>query len=247
MGTKKYSSEALKILLNKQKIATLTELKRALGTDVERTIYRKLNELGYQSSYSHSGKYYTLEEIAQFNEYGLWFYKGVSFSQHGTLIETIVSFVSNSENGYSANELETILKVPVKESLLVLLEKEKLYRKKLSKVYLYFSIDPKIQRRQILFRQDLELGKASSPDRVATILFSTLLDEKQRRLYAGLEAIKLGYGGNKEVADNLGLDVHTVAKGKQELLERQYKEEGIREVGGGRVPIKKKSTHYNKT
>lgn len=84
MRTESYSSEALKILLDKQKIATLPELKIALGTDIDRTIFRKLKELAYRSSYSNSGKYYTLDEIAQFDEYGLWFYKGVSFSQQGT-------------------------------------------------------------------------------------------------------------------------------------------------------------------
>jgi len=240
MRKETYSSKALKILLHKQKIATFSELKMALGADVDRTVFRKLKELSYRSSYSHSGKYYTLEEITEFDEYGLWFYEGVSFSQYGSLIKTIVNFVSNSESGYTASELETILKVTVKDSLLHLFRKGDIYRKKLSQFYIYFSIEPKIKRRQILFRQDLESKKDPYPDRTATILFSSLLEEKHRRLYAGLEAIKLGHGGNKEIADSLGLDAHTVAKGKQELLERQYKEDGIRRIGGGRTPVKKK-------
>lgn len=247
MRTESYSSEALKILLDKQKIATLPELKIALGTDIDRTIFRKLKELSYRSSYSNSGKYYTLDEIAQFDEYGLWFYKGVSFSQHGSLIKTIVNFVSNSENGYTASELETMVKVSVKDSLLLLCKKGDIYRKKLSQFYIYFSVDPKIRRKQILFRQDLESEVDTSSDRTATILFLSLLDEKQRRLYAGLESLKLGYGGNKKVASYLGVDVHTVAEGKREFLERTYKEQGTRQAGAGRNSIKKKSANHCKT
>ena len=34
----------------------------------------------------------------------------------------------------------------------------------------------------------------------------SLLDEKQRRLYAGPESLKLGYGGDRKVAEFLGMD-----------------------------------------
>ncbi|HPG30463.1 MAG TPA: hypothetical protein PLQ81_06720 [bacterium] len=36
------------------------------------TIFRKLKELSYITSYSHAGKYYTLNEIAKYNENGIW-------------------------------------------------------------------------------------------------------------------------------------------------------------------------------
>ena len=43
----------------------------------------------------------------------------------------------------------------------------------------------------------------------AIVLFCSLLDERQRRLYAGLEALKLGHGGDRRIADLLGLDPTT--------------------------------------
>ena len=52
--------------------------------------------------------------------------------------------------------------------------------------------------------------------KAAIILFYSLLDERQRRLYAGLEAHKVGYGGDHKIAEFLGLDVHTVARGRRE-------------------------------
>jgi len=67
------------------------------------------------------------------------------------------------------------------------------------------------------------------------------LNEKQRRLYAGLESFKLGHGGDKKVADFLGLDSHTIAKGRQEILSGNIQAESIRKKGGGRKPVEKKS------
>ena len=67
-----YQSEDLDRLLRKHKIATLDDLKAVLGTDVDSTVFRKLNELAYRTSYSHRGSYYTLDEIAQFDRKGLW-------------------------------------------------------------------------------------------------------------------------------------------------------------------------------
>ncbi len=73
-----------------------------------------------------------------------------------------------------------------------------------------------------------------------TIFFSTL-DEKQRRLYAGYESLKIGRGGDKRIAELLGLDQKTVTKGRQDLLGKRVNVDNIRKPGGGRKEIKKKS------
>jgi len=54
--------------------------------------------------------------------------------------------------------------------------------------------------------------------KAALIIFFSLLDEQQRRLYAGLESLKIGYGGDSFIAMMLGLSEKTVAKGRQEFL-----------------------------
>jgi hypothetical protein len=58
----------------RSKIATLDELKlkQALGTVVDVTVFRKLKPLDYLTSYSHRGRYYTLREVARFDDKGLW-------------------------------------------------------------------------------------------------------------------------------------------------------------------------------
>ena len=76
--------------------------------------------------------------------------------------------------------------------------------------------------------------------KAAIVLFLSRLDERQRRLYAALETLKLGYGGDRKMADILALDVSTVARGRRELLEHDVKVDGIRRAGAGRKPIEKK-------
>lgn len=81
MRKQQYHSKELKRLIVKNKIATMIEMKVAMGTTVDATIFRKLRELCYLRSYSHRGKYYTLPRIARFNEQGLWSCRGVYFSK----------------------------------------------------------------------------------------------------------------------------------------------------------------------
>ena len=71
-------------------------------------------------------------------------------------------------------------------------------------------------------------------------LFVRLLDEKQRRLYAGLESIKLGHGGDQKIARLFGMDMHTVAKGRKELWGGEIETDRVRRVGGGRKFLEKK-------
>ena len=77
--------------------------------------------------------------------------------------------------------------------------------------------------------------------KAAIVLFFSLLDEQQRRLYAALESFKLGYGGDRKMADILGLDVSTVARGRRELLEHDVKVDRVRRAGAGRKLHRKKT------
>src|SRR5438045_704455 len=81
-----------------------------------------------------------------------------------------------------------------------------------------------------------------SPDelKASMLLFYGLLDEQQRRLFAGLESIRLGHGGDTLLGDFLGLDAHTVGRGRQQLLDRDVVSGRSRRTGGGRTPAEKK-------
>lgn len=62
------------------------------------------------------------------------------------------------------------------------------------------------------------------------------LNEKDRRRYAGIEALKLGHGGRSYIASVLGCSRRTVSKGAREVsgLSTGKVEARIRKPGGGR-------------
>jgi hypothetical protein len=241
----------LRQLLLQRKIATLPELKAVLGTEVDLTVFRKLRELAYHSSYSHRGKYYTLEEIARFDERGLWSFRSVYFSQDGTLRRTCERWVGDAEAGYAADELEQVLHVGVKDPLRELARQGRIGREKVAGRFVYFSADAAVRKQQWRTRQlweaqprDLSFGPSlrGVPDelKAAIVLFFSLLDERQRRLYAGLESMKLGHGGDRQIAELLGLDSGTVARGRKQLLDQDVERERVRRQGAGRKPAEKK-------
>lgn len=245
-----FDQDLVRSLLERQKIATLAELKESLGSSATMTVFRKLKTLGYRTSYSHRGQYYTLVDIPRFDERGLWSYRAVWFSRDGNLLATAQRFVQESEAGFTAGELHGLLSVEVKESLLQLYRRRHINREDLGGTYVYFSMEPSLRREQRLRRESrqalLEMGDLIeqaelSPElKAAIILFFSLLDEQQRRLYAGLEAHKLGHGGDHKIAEFLGLDVHTVSRGRRELFGEQVQRQRVREKGGGRKPTEKK-------
>ena len=250
MRTENYHANSLVRLLRKKKIATMSELKAALGTTVDVTVFRKLKDIPYRTSYSHGGSYYTLDPIAKFDNLGLWSYRSVHFSVHGTLLSTLESLVAESEAGYFASELQNIVKVGVKETLLELVHRHRITRQKLLGLYLYCSHNRAKRNEQILARKlreqqpslaGMALGRIIPDElKAAIVLFFTLLDEKQRRLFAGLESLKLGHGGDERIAELLGIDVSTIARGRQQLLDCDVEIERVRKVGGGRKPLEKK-------
>jgi hypothetical protein len=143
----------LRKLLLRDKIAMLPDLKRALGTDVDLTVFRKLKQLDYLSSYSHRGRFYTLREIARFGTDGLWSCEPAWFSRHGTLLATAQAFIRNSVAGYFAEELSEILHVGAQDVLRQLVQQNRIARELISGLFLYTSIDPATRQRQRLTRR----------------------------------------------------------------------------------------------
>lgn len=250
MRPSQFPAEKITSFLREHRIATLPELAAALGS-ARRTVFRKLEELSYRTSYSHRGSYYTIDEVAQFDEWGLWSHRDVWFSVYGTLLSTAAALVERAECGYFVGELDNILNVSTKDALRNLAREALVSREKVSGQFLYCAVDPQRRQHQLLARRAMmaEPGVTGPmpmadimPDelRAAIVLFFSMLDEKQRRLYAGLEALKTGRGGDTLIAELLGLDVGTVARGRRSLLMQDVETERVRKSGGGRKPVEKK-------
>lgn len=244
MKKESYSSETLSNYLKNKKIATIDELKNTLKTQSGMTVFRNIKKLGYISSCSHSGKYYSLKEIAEYNKYGIWLHGDILFSKYETLKKTLKHLIYDSPEGYAASELHNILSVKADDALLELTKDNVVVRKKISGVYIYYSKLPKSSKKQELTGNKKNIrypGLGMDDEKASLIIFFSVLNEKQRRLYAGFESSRIGHGGDRQIAELLGINEKTVAKGRKELLNNQINIDSVRKKGGGRYSIKKKS------
>lgn len=85
-----------------------------------------------------------------------------------------------------------------------------------------------------------DAARSSDETREAMRFFFSLLDERQRRVFAGLESMRFGRGGDGRIAELTDLAVNTVAKGRKELAMRDVELHRIRKPGAGRKRIEKK-------
>lgn len=245
-----FDAKTLRQHLLNHKIADLPDLKEALGTTTALTVFRKLKSLHYLSSYTHRGRFYTLPEIARFDDRGLWAHQDVWFSRNGTLVATLESWIQKSPQGWFADELADQLQVDVQDPLRELFLQGRLRRSEVTGRFLYTAANARLSKDQIRTRsasQTIPLAVEAtsilvSPDelKAAILLFYSLLDEQQRRLFAGLESIRLGHGGDAILAGFLHLDTHTVSRGRQQLLDHDVASGRTRRQGAGRPSVEKK-------
>ena len=143
----------LRGLFAKQSIATMDQLKKTVGTVADLTVYRKLRELDYCASYSHRGRFYTLRELAEFDENGLWWIRSIGFSTRGTLVATAAGLVDASEAGYAVEELDAIVRVGTKDVLPKLVREKRLRRTRIGNRNVYFSHKRSVRSQQIASRR----------------------------------------------------------------------------------------------
>ena len=144
------------------------------------TVRRALSAHGYLTSYNFNAGYYTLAEIPEFDEHGLWAYRKIRFSRHGTLPRTLRQLVSDSSSGMSAEELEKRLKVNPRPRLTRLIYNGEVAREKLKGKFVYFNTDAVRQRDQLAQRcaeQADALVRMSlpAPDRIIAVLVELIL------------------------------------------------------------------------
>lgn len=213
-------------------------------------MFRKLVALGGRASYSHRGRYQTLDRLADYDENGLWSWRGVHFSRHGTLLDTMVYLVEHSRQGYFASELQALLYVRVHNALAHLYGAKRLRREQYADQYLYVSptsgaeqLEKRSEAIQQAHTRELS-GAEAIPDemRESMRLLLSVLNEKQRRLYLGLESIRLGHGEDVKISRITGVNVKTIARGRRQLQAGDMTVERIRDVGAGRPSIKKKGS-----
>jgi hypothetical protein len=173
------SAEALRKLVRRSVVFDLETLFGLLDTRSRMTVFRRLRQLGYHSSYTHAGRYYTLRDIPRFDERGLWFHRDIGFSQAGTLKQTVAQQVEQAPDGRTHEELTQLLRVRVHNTLLDLLRQGRIGRERLQSVFLYVSADPAQAAAQVAARKELaaalvEMLRVATDEEVVEVLVEAL-------------------------------------------------------------------------
>ena len=113
-----------------------------------RTAQRKLNLLKILRSYNQNGQYYALQSVARFDSDGLWFFNKTCFSKFGSLRQTVVGIVNNSQSGMTALEISSKLKLAKNSFLTFFKGLSEIQREKLAGSYVYFSVEASIYQNQ---------------------------------------------------------------------------------------------------
>ncbi len=175
------SEEALRKLFRRQLVTALSELFRALGTRSRMSVFRRLKALGYLSSFTHAGRYYTLAEVARFDQWGLWFHRGVGFSRAGTLKATVLELVEGSSGGMTPKEILALLKLPVANSLYntlhELVDSGRVRRQKLTGLHLYLSAAEEQAQQQVAQRQRETVSQLPPPPQASAEMVIAVLVE----------------------------------------------------------------------
>ncbi len=155
MLSKDRSQRALRSLFGKRPVAQLAALFEVLDTRSRMSVFRRLRDVGYCTSYTHKARYYTLADIPEFDEHGLWRHQAIGFSRRGTLRATVAWRVEEADTGCTHAELRALLGLQVHNTLLELVRGRAIRRETVAGAYLYVSADEERGARQLDTRQKL--------------------------------------------------------------------------------------------
>jgi hypothetical protein len=201
----------------KQKIVTIDQLAGWLSCSIV-TARRRLKAWRAYTSYNRNGRYYTLPEIAQFDDIGLWRYQGAFFSKHGNLKQTLIHLVTHSEQGLSGAELGEILGLQPRSFLSHFRDNPAIYRKKMMGRWIWFAADAEIREQQMQARLAQGVAGASRmpSDMEAVMILVDLIGHPQsdveqiaRRLKS--KDLNIGVTAIRQLLEHHGLLKKTVA------------------------------------
>ena len=164
------------------------------------TTWRILRHHGYSVSYNFRGKFYTLNDIAEFDDHGIWTYRNIRFSRYGTLYSTIGALVTSSTSGLNTDELEKILGVNIRSALSRLYAQNRISRKKIEGLFVYLAQQEVKRQEQVRRRHgEVQLTRKQdalpAPDLIIAVLIELIqrieLEPKQLARRLSRKGIKL--------------------------------------------------------
>jgi hypothetical protein len=150
------SRKCLVRLLRRERVVDMVHLQAEIAGRSRRSLFRDLDGVGYRTSYTHAGRYYTLADLPEFDDLGLWFHGDVGFSRAGTLKETAAVQVEEAPTGFIHAELQRLLRVRVYNALLDLVHEGRIGLARFRGVHLYVSADAERAAEQVARREEME-------------------------------------------------------------------------------------------
>lgn len=183
------------------------------------SVRRFLAELGYFSSFTHNGSWYTLHSIPHFDGDGLWFFRDIGFSRSGSLTSTLIDLTARSPGGMTAETLGAKLRVRCHSVLVQLCRNGRLQRQKMGRSHVYFSVDPSIATVQ---RRAMTVGNLplQLPAEIAVLILVEFIQNPD----ASLEDLTRAISRKTRVAINVG------------QIQRLFDQHGLKKTTQVRVP-----------
>jgi len=151
------AQKKLENFIKSRRVVEMRDLFEVVESTSRMTVFRRLSGVEYLCSYTHTGRYYTLFDIARFDSDGLWFYDDIGFSQNGSLKKTVTYLVDNGDGGKFHSDLQRQLRVRVHNVLLDLVRSKQIKRTKFEGQFLYLSSDKARSTKQIEQRDKLSM------------------------------------------------------------------------------------------
>ncbi|MGB9438135.1 MAG: hypothetical protein WCB15_09340 [Desulfobacterales bacterium] len=149
------AQKKLENFIKSRRVVQMRDLFEVVQSTSRMTVFRRLSGVEYLCSYTHTGRYYTLFDIARFDSDGIWFYDDIGFSQNGSLKNTVTYLVDNGDGGKFHSDLQRQLRVRVHNVLLDLVRSKQIKRTKFEGQFLYLSSDKARSTKQIEQRDKL--------------------------------------------------------------------------------------------
>ena len=146
------ATAALLQLWRRRKVLTLPQIMKQLRISL-RTARRRLKAWAALASFNDNCRFYTLPEVPQFDEQGLWFHRDIGFSRHGHLPQTIVALVRQSHAGLTAAQLGQALRLDPRSFLWQFHQHPELQREKYRSRYVYFAAESSLAAQQKALRR----------------------------------------------------------------------------------------------
>ena len=175
------AQKKLENFIKSRRVVQMRDLFEVVQSTSRMTVFRRLSGVEYLCSYTHTGRYYTLFDIARFDSDGIWFYDDIGFSQNGSLKNTVTYLVDNGDGGKFHSDLQRQLRVRVHNVLLDLVRSKQIKLTKFEGRFLYRSTDKARSTKQIEQRDKLSMQLKRIPAFITQPMVIEILAEVIRQ------------------------------------------------------------------